>query len=83
MARKGSVTTVAAAGNSTAFSALLNLKRRINSNQKFQNMCFLDPGHLLTFEASQLGANERRARSLFSHHRMAVPVSSAAAKNAV
>ena len=46
----------------TAFSALVNLKRRINSAQRFQNMCYVDPGQLLTFEGNRM-PNERRSRS--------------------
>ncbi|EUB60300.1 hypothetical protein EGR_04858 [Echinococcus granulosus] len=46
----------------TAFSALVSLKRRINSAQRFQNMCYVDPGQLLTFECIRT-PNERRSRS--------------------
>ncbi|KAM7534904.1 hypothetical protein Aperf_G00000112741 [Anoplocephala perfoliata] len=55
----------------TAFTALVNLKRRINSAQRFQNMCYVDPGHLFTFEINRTPI-ERRTRSVFNQSRMFV-----------
>ncbi|VDK20117.1 unnamed protein product [Taenia asiatica] len=55
----------------TAFSALVNLKRRINSAQRFQNMCYVDPGQLLTFECIRAPI-ERRSRSAFNQSRLFV-----------
>lgn len=55
----------------TAFTALVNLKRRINSAQRFQNMCYVDPGQLFTFEMNRTPV-ERRTRSVFNQSRVFV-----------
>lgn len=87
LVRKPNSTAVSGLSNLTAFSALLNLKRRINSSQKFQNMCYLDPGHLFTFDGTSTAAlnatNERRARSLISQSRMPINSPPGNSKNAL
>ncbi|VDL59100.1 unnamed protein product [Hymenolepis diminuta] len=48
----------------TAFSTLVNLKRQINSAQKFLSMCYIDPGQLFSFETNRPSV-EKHPRSAF------------------
>ncbi|VDL99140.1 unnamed protein product [Schistocephalus solidus] len=58
----------------TAYATLLNLRRRINSNQRFRNLCYLDPGHMLNLDTKAVGgAGERRVQSLYAQR---IPISS-------
>ncbi|VDD76188.1 unnamed protein product [Mesocestoides corti] len=66
---------ITATGNPTAFSALVSLKKRINSAQRFQNMCYVDPGQLLTFDGAPsvvMTAVESKAKSSFGPSFMSV-----------